>query len=65
MRRWFVPQNYIGLALQLGIALAVYGFELLWAVWTRKAWQVGGLLDDRTANQAAIGIIETYQQEEA
>jgi O-antigen/teichoic acid export membrane protein len=65
MRRWFVAGNYMELGLQLGIALALYGLELLWAVWTRKAWRVGGILDDQTANQAAIGIIETYQQEEA
>jgi O-antigen/teichoic acid export membrane protein len=65
MRRWFVPHSYVQLALQLAIALLLYGAGLFWAVWTRKAWQMPGLLDAQSANQAAIAVIETYQQEEA
>jgi len=64
MRHWFVPHNYFQLAIQLLVGSAVYGVGLLWAIWTRKAWQVGGIHDQDTANQVAIGLIETYQQEE-
>jgi O-antigen/teichoic acid export membrane protein len=64
MRHWFAAHNYFQLAIQLTVGSAVYGVGLLWAIWTRKAWQVSGIFDAETANQAAIGVIETYQQEE-
>jgi O-antigen/teichoic acid export membrane protein len=65
MRRWFVPHNVVQLALHLAAGSAVYGVGLLWAVWSRKAWQVEGIHDLETANQVAIGLIDTYQQDEA
>lgn len=43
MRHWFVPHNYVQLGTQLLPAGAVYGTGLLWAFWTRRAWDVGGL----------------------
>ena len=64
MRHWFVAHNYLQLLIQLVIASAVYGIGLLWAIWTRKAWHVDGIHDEYTANQTAVGLIETYQQEE-
>jgi O-antigen/teichoic acid export membrane protein len=64
MRHWFVAHNYIQLAIQLLAGSLVYGVGLLWAIWTRKAWQVEGIHDPDTANQLAVGLIETYQQEE-
>src|ERR1700675_3720129 len=65
MRHWFVAHNYLQLAIQLVSASAVYGVGLLWAIWTRKAWQVEGIHDLESANQVAVGLIDTYQQEEA
>jgi O-antigen/teichoic acid export membrane protein len=64
MRHWFFAHNYLQLAVQLVAGLAVYGVGLLWAVWTRKAWQVEGIHDQDEANQVAAGLIETYQQDE-
>jgi hypothetical protein len=64
MRHWFVPHNYFQLAIQLLVGAAVYGVGLLWAIWTRKAWQVDGIHDQDTANQVAVGLLEAYQQEE-
>ena len=65
MQHWFVAHNYVQLAIQLAAGSAVYGIGLLWAIWTRKAWQVEGISDLDAANQAAIALIDTYQQEEA
>jgi hypothetical protein len=64
MHHWFVAHNYFQLAIQLLIGSAVYGTGLLWAIWTRKAWQVEGIHDEDTANQVAVRLIETYQHEE-
>jgi O-antigen/teichoic acid export membrane protein len=64
VRHWFVAHNYLQLVIQLLVGSAVYGAGLLWAVWTRKVWQVEGIHDQDTANQVAVGLIETYQQEE-
>jgi O-antigen/teichoic acid export membrane protein len=65
MRHWFVAHNYAQLAIQLAAGSAVYGIGLVWAIWTRKAWQVEGIPDLDAANQVAVGLIETYQREEA
>ena len=65
MRHWFVAHNYVQLAIQLAAGSAVYGIGLLWAIWTRKAWQVEGIPDLDAANQVAIALIDTYQQEES
>jgi hypothetical protein len=64
MRHWFAAHNYFQLAIQLLVGSVVYGVGLLWAIWTRKAWQVEGIHDQDTANQIAIGLVETSQQEE-
>jgi O-antigen/teichoic acid export membrane protein len=64
MRHWFVAHNYVQLAIQLAGGSAVYGVGLLWAIWTRKAWQVEGIVDQDAADQVAAALIDTYQQEE-
>jgi hypothetical protein len=64
MRYWFVAHTYLQLAIHLVVGSAVYGVGILWAIWTRKAWQVDGIHDQDTANQVAVGLIETYRQEE-
>ena len=65
MRRWFVPHNYPQLFIHLVVGSGVYGIGLLWAIWTRKAWQVEGIHDQDAANEVAVGLIDTYQQEQA
>jgi len=64
VRHWFVAHNFLQLAVQLVAGAIVYGAGLLWAVTTRKVWHVQGIHDQDTANQVAVGLIETYQQEE-
>lgn len=64
MRHWFVAHSYFQLAIQLLLGSVVYGVGLLWAIWMGKAWQVEGIHDQDAANQVAVGLIETYQQEE-
>jgi hypothetical protein len=65
MRHWFVAHGVAQLAIHLAAGSAAYGVGLLWAIWTRKAWQVEGIHDLNEANQVAIGLIDTYHQDEA
>jgi hypothetical protein len=64
MRHWFAAHNYLQLAIQLLVGLAVYGIGLLWAIWTHKAWQVEGIHDQDAASQVSVDLIDTYQHEE-
>ena len=57
MRHRFVAHNYFQLAIQLLVGSAVYGLGLVWAIWTRKAWQVEGIHDQDAANQVAAVLI--------
>jgi O-antigen/teichoic acid export membrane protein len=43
LKQWFVPHNYLGLAVHFGIAGLVYGLALLWAFKTKRAMKVGNL----------------------
>jgi len=65
MRHWFIAHNYLELVGQLLVGLSVYAMGLIWAIWTRKAWQVEGIHDEETARETAMALVETYQQEEA
>ena len=65
LRHWYIAHNYLQLAVQLLLGSGVYGLGLLWAIWTRKAWQVEGIRDEETARETAMALVETYQQEEA
>jgi O-antigen/teichoic acid export membrane protein len=65
MRHWFVAHSVMQLAIHLAAGSAVYGVGLVWAIWTRKAWQVEGIHDLDEANQVAIGLIDTYQHDDA
>jgi O-antigen/teichoic acid export membrane protein len=64
MNRWFAAHHYFQLAIQLVVGSAVYGVGLLWAIWTRKAWQIVGIPDEDIAKQVAVSLIESYQHEE-
>jgi O-antigen/teichoic acid export membrane protein len=50
MRRWFVPHNYRGLAVQLFIGGVVYGLGLLWVVMSKRALRI----DDRSLQGPSI-----------
>jgi O-antigen/teichoic acid export membrane protein len=64
VRRWFLAHTFLQLALQLAIGLGTYGAGLAWAVWKRKIWTVEGIHDDKTANEVAVELIESYEQEQ-
>ncbi len=64
MRHKFVAHNFLQLAIQLAAGAGIYGLGLLWAIWTRKAWNVEGIHDQDTANKVAGALIETYEQEQ-
>jgi hypothetical protein len=59
------PHGLIQLGIRVTLALSVYGAGVLWAVWTKRAWKVGTLGDEAVSNDVAVGLVETYQQEEA
>jgi O-antigen/teichoic acid export membrane protein len=62
LQRWYVPHTYLQLALQLIIAGLVYGSSILWAVWTKRALDVGEF-STSTSEQASLPITETLQEE--
>jgi len=59
------PHGLVQLGIRAAVALIVYGVGVLWAVWTKRAWRVGDLSDETVSNAVAVGLVETYQQEEA
>ena len=63
MRHWFVAHHFLQLALQLAVGAAVYGLELGWVLWTRKAWEVEGIHD--AEQQPVVEMAETFEQEGA
>lgn len=62
LRHWFYARTYIQLALQVGIALAIYAVGLLWAFWSKRAWHTGDMAGN-PAERVAIPIAQTYEQE--
>jgi O-antigen/teichoic acid export membrane protein len=68
MKRWFIPQNYRGLGLQLLIGAAVYGAGLAWAHFTNRALRTGELVIPKAsptlAEVSAIAdAVEIYRGE--
>ena len=62
MRRWFVPHRLSQLAVQLVVALAVYGLSLAWAFWTNRAWDVGQV-GAAKEDEVSIALVEGYERE--
>jgi O-antigen/teichoic acid export membrane protein len=65
MKQWFIPHNYLQLAVHLGVAGAVYGLALGWAFASKRAMQIGDLTAGSDALPAASGVVavENYSQE--
>ncbi|HKD03125.1 MAG TPA: flippase [Terriglobales bacterium] len=61
MRHWFVAHNYVQLATQLAAGSVVYGIGVLWAVWTRRAYQVSDFSQDRQAPAPSRALAEQVQ----
>ena len=63
LRSWFVPHNYIQVGFQILISLIPYGIGVLWAVWSKRVWQMGEL-SEQEMDEVAVALIETYQEEQ-
>ena len=68
MKRWFIPQNYRGLGLQLLIGAAVYGSGLAWAHFTNRALRTGELVIPQSSPtslevSAIADAVEIYRGE--
>jgi len=62
MRRWFFARTYLEVGMQISIAFVPYALGLLWALWTKRVWQVGELTQSEM-DEVAVSLIETYQEE--
>ncbi len=60
MRRWFVPHNYVQLALQLLAAALTYGLGLLWAILTKRALHIEHLPSEseQFASETLVAVTE-------
>jgi O-antigen/teichoic acid export membrane protein len=63
LQSWFIPHTYFQLGFQLLIAGIVYGGSLLWAIATKRAFEVGELSEMRTGVEASVPIVEKFQEE--
>jgi O-antigen/teichoic acid export membrane protein len=52
MKRWFVPHNYLQLAIHLLVAATVYGTTLRWVFASQRGMKVGNL-DERAAGRTS------------
>jgi O-antigen/teichoic acid export membrane protein len=63
LRRWFIAHNYVQVGFQILLSLVPYGLALSWAIWTKRAWQVGDLTGPQM-DEVRVALIETYQEEQ-
>jgi O-antigen/teichoic acid export membrane protein len=64
LKRRFVPHTYLQVALQVLISLLPYGAGLLWAVWSKRVWQVRTELTPKELDEVTVALMETYQEEQ-
>ncbi len=65
MQRWSYAHNYFHLLINMTTGLAIYGAGLLWAIRTRRIWNVGEIAATVEPEEVALSLVETYQHEEA
>jgi O-antigen/teichoic acid export membrane protein len=60
LQRWFVAHTYFQLAVQLALGSLVYATGLVWAIWSRRAWNVQGVhrADADTASGSDASVVE-------
>ncbi len=63
LQRWFVPRTYLEVGLQVLISLVPYGAGVLWAVWSKRVWQVRTELTPKELDEVSVAMMETYQEE--
>jgi hypothetical protein len=49
--------------LQVLISLVPYGAGVLWAVWSKRVWQVRTELTPKELDEVSVAMMETYQEE--
>src|SRR5581483_2729253 len=62
LQRWFVPRTYLEVGLQVLISLVPYGAGVLWAVWSKRVWQVRTELTPKELDEVSVAMMETYQE---
>ena len=65
MQHWSYAHHYFQLAVTMTAGMVVYGIGLLWAIRTRRIWNVGEIAAKVEPEEVSMNLIETYQQEEA
>jgi len=63
LKRWFIPHNYLQVGLQVLISFVPYGGGILWAVWTKRVWQIRVELTPTELDEVNVALMETYQEE--
>ena len=63
MRHWYVAHTYLQVGLQILICLVPYGVGVLWALWSKRVWEVGEL-KQKDFDEISVALIETYQEEQ-
>ena len=64
MKRWFIPHTYLEVTFQILICLIPYGAGVLWAIWTKRVWQIGAELTGQGMDEVTVALIETYREEQ-
>lgn len=62
MKRWFIPHNYLQLAVHVGVAGIVYGAALGWAFISRRALSIGQLRSGVGTDELTGVAAETYSE---
>jgi len=63
LQRWFVPHTYLEVGFQILISLLPYAAGLMWAVWSKKVWQVRMELSPKEMDEVSVALMETYQED--
>jgi hypothetical protein len=63
LKRWFIPHNYLQVGLHVLISFVPYGGGILWAVWSKRVWQVRIERTPKEIDEVADALMETYQEE--
>jgi len=63
MQRWFPVHRLIPLASEIVIAMLIYGVGLLWAVRTRRVYEVGDLASQELIAAETTELAESLTEQ--
>ncbi|HEY6769028.1 MAG TPA: polysaccharide biosynthesis C-terminal domain-containing protein [Candidatus Sulfotelmatobacter sp.] len=63
VRRWFFARTYAQVLLQIVLGLVPYGLGLLWAIHTKRVWQVEGLGRTGKLDEVGMAMVETFEEQ--